>query len=388
MKTPTIALVYDFKHESRIEGRPGTVYVRIYEHGTRRRTYISTDVRILPHEWDQNLECVVGRDDAYVLNRKIQAQLSKCKEHIADAASSGDDLPKVRAMKVDRSSCSWLDYMLKKIESNTEINESTRKQHMVTYRALEEWGGMKRFDQVTKRNILAFRDHVASRSVSKMIEGKLVDIPISQPTVYGYFKRLRVYINSAIVDGYLPMNTLVGVNVEKGRGKVREYLTDEEMERWSSADPSQEYLKCARDRFIVQMSCGLSYEDFMRFDYSRHEVVNGQMVLVGQRKKSGEQFFTVMLPMGVEIMERWGWHVPKISNTDYNVYLGLVAKIAGINKHVTSHVARHTYACYILRHGVRIEAVQQALGHKKITTTQIYARLAGVDVIDAFSKMR
>ena len=65
-----------------------------------------------------------------------------------------------------------------------------------------------------------------------------------------------------------------------------------------------------------------------------------------------------------------------------------VAAKLEITKHITCHVARHTYACYCLRHGVRIEAVKRTLGHRKLETTQIYARLVDKDVLDSFNNAK
>lgn len=388
MKTPTVSIVYDFKHESRQEGCPGTVYVRIYEHGTRKRTYVSTDVRVLANEWDDGLKCVVGRDDAFVLNRKIEAQLERCKEQVKSAVEVGDELPHQKAMKVDRSSSSWLDYLKKSIAENVNLNEKTRGHHESMYRIFEEFGKIRRFEHLTKANLREYIFFLSQRKVTKLVDGKKVEMPISQPTVHGHWKKLHSYILKAIVDGYVPASVLNGFKVEKGKAKIRQFLNDEEIEKWCSVELKQEYLKRTRDLFIVQMSCGMSFEDFMQFDFSNHTTINGTCVLISQRGKTMEDFAAIMLPRGVEVMERWDWKFDRISNTDYNVYLGMVAKAAGINKHITSHVARHTYACYCLRHGVNIVAVQRTLGHSKIETTQIYARLAGMDVIDAFGKMK
>lgn len=393
MKTPTVCLVYDFKHEAvkngEPTGRPGTVHVRVYEHGTRKRSYVSTDVRVLPHEWDDNLGCVVGRADAYMMNRKIEAQLAKCKAKIIEAVESNEkEVPTSAQMKVDRSSCSWLDYLKDAIDHNVNLNDKTRKHHDTMYRVFVEFGKIKRFEHLTKANLRDYIYFLSQRKVTKLVDGKKVKMRISQPTVHGHWKKLKSYIRKAIEDGYVSASVVDGISVDKGKGKIRQFLNDEEIERWCSVELTQEYLKRSRDLFIVQMSCGMSYEDFMEFDFSNHTTINGTCVLVSQRGKTMEDFAAIMLPRGVEVMERWDWKFDRISNTDYNVYLGLIAKAAGINKHITSHVARHTYACYCLRHEVNIVAVQRTLGHRKVETTQIYARLAGMDVIDAFSKMK
>ena len=71
-----------------------------------------------------------------------------------------------------------------------------------------------------------------------------------------------------------------------------------------------------------------------------------------------------------------GYILPVISNAKYNEYLKEIAKILGIEKRVTSHLARHTFATTITyANGVSIETISKMLGHTKLSTTQIYARI-------------
>ena len=73
--------------------------------------------------------------------------------------------------------------------------------------------------------------------------------------------------------------------------------------------------------------------------------------------------------------------MPVDSNQRYNGYLKEIAVLCGINKHLTTHTARHTFATTVtLEHDVPIETVSQMLGHKSIRTTQIYAKVTQVKV--------
>lgn len=74
-----------------------------------------------------------------------------------------------------------------------------------------------------------------------------------------------------------------------------------------------------------------------------------------------------------------------ISGQKYNDYLQEVAKLAGIEKHVTSHVARHTYATWCLTNGIPLEVIRDTLGHTSIKTTEIYAKMINKKVIGAFN---
>lgn len=390
MNDVDVKVIYDWQGETKKGAAAGTVSVLVYEHGTRKRKYVSCRVRVSPDEWNEKL-WVVRRDDAMQLNNKIKAQYDKCVEKLRcvaeENATSMQDVPSVKVMKVDNKKDSFLQFMNKEIK-DAELADGTRKHHVSTYNALVEFGKIRKFEDITREKLEEWIKWLQKRKTTKLQDGKKVTVLVSQSTVHKQWKTLRKYIGIAQGRKLLPMTATMGMKVGEGKPEPRVFLNDAEIKAWCECELPNEHLRMTRDRFIVQMGTGLAYADMLNVDWSIREELNWMMVLNGERVKTGKPYFCVILPFAVEALERFGWQVPAISNVDYNIYLDEVAKRAGINKHVTSHVGRHTYACYCLRHGVRIEAVQRTLGHTKIQTTQIYARLAGVDVVDAFAKLR
>ena len=73
---------------------------------------------------------------------------------------------------------------------------------------------------------------------------------------------------------------------------------------------------------------------------------------------------------------------PVLSNQKMNAYLKEVATVCGLDKHLTMHLARHTFATYLLTKNVPIESVSKLLGHKSLKTTQIYAKVIDSKVAD------
>lgn len=383
---PRLKIVYDYKHQGSDETlTPGTVWLRVYFCRTQRK-YISTGVRVLPSQWSDT-HWVVGHPSSYQLNNMIREQVEKAIRTVNEAMGE-NYMPTTKSMKVDRSDASFLDFLEKQIKL-AKVTDDTRKHHMSLHTMLCEYGKMRKFEHVTKHNILAFLDWISARDATKTRrDGTVYTTRLKQSTVYDYWKRLRTYIRIAQGDMLIPLNATFGIKVDRGEEPERERLTDEEMEAWLNTKQSLRYLEMARLRFIVQMGTGLAYRDLVSKDFTKCERIDGQTVLVDKRTKTKEGFFCVVMPFAVEVLEQWDWQVPYISHSDYNRFLDRVALNCGIDKHITSHVARHTYACYCLRHGVRIEAVKRALGHKKLETTQIYARLADMDVLEEFKKMK
>ena len=77
----------------------------------------------------------------------------------------------------------------------------------------------------------------------------------------------------------------------------------------------------------------------------------------------------------MEVLQKYNYRLPRMSNQKLNDYLHLVESRACLNKKMTSHVARHTFATWVLAHDVPIENVTRMLGQKDVRTTQVYAKI-------------
>ena len=87
--------------------------------------------------------------------------------------------------------------------------------------------------------------------------------------------------------------------------------------------------------------------------------------------------------------EVYGTLFPKISNQKVNAYLKEIAIAAGIKKNLTFHMARHTFATTVtMTNGVPIETISKMLGHRKLSTTQIYAKVIEQKVCEDMERLR
>jgi len=113
--------------------------------------------------------------------------------------------------------------------------------------------------------------------------------------------------------------------------------------------------------------------------------IDGELWLITNRQKTSNPVRVPLLPRALEIIDRYKGHpralaegslFPNISNQKLNSYLKEIADLCDINKNLTFHLARHTFATTVtLTNGVPIESVSKMLGHSTITTTQIYAKV-------------
>ena len=134
------------------------------------------------------------------------------------------------------------------------------------------------------------------------------------------------------------------------------------------------------------MYTGLAYSDMYNVDWTQAEKrKDGRYYIRQSRLKTNEEYYLLLLPPAVAVLERYKWQLPTISNQKYNDYLKGLGLACGIKKPLTSHVARHTFATTItLANHVPIEIVAKMMGHSDIKTTQRYAKVLAEDVIDAF----
>ena len=205
---------------------------------------------------------------------------------------------------------------------------------------------------------------------------------MSHNTVMKHLQRLRKIITLAYHLEWLDKDPFIRwkPTFEK---KQREHLTENELSNLETIQLFSERLDRVRD-----FSCytGISYADIIRLTPSNISIgIEGEKWIITSRQKTKTKIKIPLLDKAKEILIKYENHpitihsrtlLPVISNEKVNVYLKEIAHEVGISKNLTFHMARHTFATTVtLLNGVPIETVSKLLGHTKLTTTQIYARV-------------
>lgn len=163
----------------------------------------------------------------------------------------------------------------------------------------------------------------------------------------------------------------------------RGYLTEEEIKKILKLKLVSERLEHVRDLFIFSCFCGLAYIDVagLRKEHIR-KLFDGNLWIMTKRVKTGTNVNVPLLDIPKMILDKYkdklpnGKIFPVISNQKLNSHLKEIADLAGIEKNLTFHLARHTFATTIaLGNGVSIESVAKILGHSNTKMTQHYARV-------------
>ena len=243
-----------------------------------------------------------------------------------------------------------------------DIKIGTRKHKQVVIDAVKTYGKLKTYGDLTPKNILAFDRWLHN--------GERSDV-----TIYGYHKRLKKWVGELARLDEIPRNPYKIVSVTRGKSKERQPLLETELKKMRDY-PFDGKLERVRDLFIFSAYTGLAFCDVQNFDYQSMTVKEGDLVFIdGNRIKTDTKFFTPILAPAMEVLKKYNFKLPKISNQKANDYLHLIQAQLGIKKNLTFHVARHSFATLALAHDVPIENVARMLGHEDIRTTQIYAKV-------------
>lgn len=209
-------------------------------------------------------------------------------------------------------------------------------------------------------------------------------------------QRLKTIINYAIKQEYLEKNSLASFSLEFSPvNKIA--LTIEELLKLHSLQLQRPVLKNVRDVFLLQCYTGLSFGDVKRLArIDIHRISETEYWIKMNREKTKIGFTVPLLPQAMIILAKYLDEqdllkplLPVLSNQKMNDNLKLLQELASINKNLTTHLARHTFATTItLGNGVPIETVSRMLGHTKLATTQMYAKVLDNKIASDMRKLK
>lgn len=217
-------------------------------------------------------------------------------------------------------------------------------------------------------------------------------------TAVKYIKNFKKIIRLCMANGWLSKDPFLGY---KAKLKVveRPYLTKDEIQAIYEKEFASDRLNQVRDFFIFSCFTGLAYVDVKQLSKSNINIgIDGEQWIFTRRQKTDTSTRVPLLPLARELVLKYENHpqcvnsdvlFPILSNQKMNSYLKEIASICGINKELTFHIARHTFATTVtLSNGVPIESVSKMLGHTNIKTTQHYAKILDKKVSDDMSVLR
>lgn len=382
-----IAIVFDHRKRTQ-KGKEGPLELRFIMN--RKAYYISTGVRVRASEFRYGK--IVGRNDADTLNGRLNALIDAA--HVEITRCIQDKIPidvacirhKLYGQNENEDiEVSFLEWM--KVEIfQIRVKAGTLKHYKTLFDRLCQFNKIVEWKDLTTANIYKWDAwlHTLKKDQrdSDKKAGRTKEF-LSDAAVYNYHKCLKAILNRAVLVELLEQNPYDKLKGKFSRGDQEnlEFLTDDEVEAFMNIKPTTgSSLDISRDLFVVQLYTGMSFSDMQSFNIKDYQLVDGKWMNVGRRVKTGVTYVNQLLPPVVEVLEKYKMQVPKIDNSTYNKCLKMLGVAAGIEKKMHSHLARHTFATWMLRNDVRIEHVSKMLGHKNIVTTQRYAKVLAQDV--------
>jgi integrase len=208
---------------------------------------------------------------------------------------------------------------------------------------------------------------------------------VEHNTAMGIIKKLKKIVRIGVANDWIEKDPFMNYKV-KIRDTNRPFLLQDELDKIIALKFTAERLANVRDIFVFCCYTGLAYADVQKL--RRIDIVighDGEKWIHTERVKTETSTRVPLLPQAMKIMDAYKDHpqcvnqgklLPVLSNAKMNEYLKEIADRCEINKKMTFHTARHTFATTVtLTNGVPIETVSKMLGHKTLRTTQQYAKI-------------
>ncbi|MBL7885868.1 MAG: site-specific integrase [Flavobacterium sp.] len=364
------------------------IYLRITIDGVAKE--ISAKRSIFPKDWDSKLQKVRGNT---VEVKTLNAYLKALEQEVYNAHYN---------LLKDNSSVTSLSIKSKilRTEEKGRMLIPIFKDHNSKFAELVKIGEyspgtLERYETSLKHTL----DFIIWKFNSKDIDIKLIDHEFitdyefylrtqrncANNTSVKYIKNFKKIIRLCIANGWIDKDPFINYKAKLIEVE-RDYLLQEELDTIYYKDFQVARLNLVKDIYIFSCFTGLAYIDVKQLKKENLTIgIDSNKWIFTHRQKTDTASKIPLLPIAEEIIEKYANHpqclnedklLPILSNQRMNSYLKEIADICRINKELTFHTARHTFATTVtLSNGVPIESVSKMLGHTNIKTTQHYAKI-------------
>lgn len=235
------------------------------------------------------------------------------------------------------------------------------------------------FAEITPKWVQGFKDYLENDACAwgNDYRKRIKDHPLSRNSKLSYFNKLRACLTQAYEDRIIQYNPMRGIENFKPEEGTRMYLTIEEVRKLAQTECEYPNIKRA---FLFSCLTGLRRSDVLRLTWNDIQEQSGfTRIIFRQKKTKGQEYLDITQQAADLLGERGNpdeviftdIHSPTCTNETIKRWV----LRAGINKEITFHCARHTFAVMMLDIGTDIYTVSKLLGHRELNTTQIYAKV-------------
>lgn len=368
-KKENLSVVFDRKGNLEKKGY-GHVEIRVYF--SRTDILYITVTKCSLKEWKkfQYSKTLLIQLEQYrqVIEKMITNKEELCKINFLHHIGGTPVEKKRNEVKTLLKTDGFVDF-IEETEKKEKLSPATMKRNVIVKASIRKFGKLTRFIDLTERNL---------REYDKWLD----DGTRTVVSIYNYHKVLKKYVRLAVEKRILESNPYDKFKVSRGKSKVRTPFNEDELVKLRNMKLN-ETLDRVRDLFIFCAYTGLAYIDSQNFSFNTMtDQVNGTYYIDGMRIKTGSKFYTPILPPALDVLKKYSYTLPKISNQKANMYLHVIESHGDFKKPMTTHIARHSFATLLLSHNVSMESVAKMMGHHDTRVTQIYAKLLNTTIHD------
>lgn len=379
-----------------------SVAMRITVDGQRVENNIR--ISILPNLWDQSKERAKGTSSAAVdLNRFIEDARIRIHQIVTELQQTGAEINPLivqqrfygvgQVRKQERTILQVIQ------EHNDEAKQLIGKDFVeITWRRYET---MKRYLGELIKHKYGVDDLPLSDFTGEVIRAYEVYLKtekdLCQNTLIRYMKALKKITNRCLANDWIQKDPFAGIKFREEPTEP-EFLTLEEVDRIYNCNPGSKRLEVIKDMFLMSAFTGLAFTDVSQLTEDHIVTDNdGNKWIRKPRQKTKQMSNIPLLDVPLAIIEKYqgdkkaikkGVLLPIPCNQVMNRYLKEIATICKINKHLTMHTARHTYATLCLSQGVSLKIVSKMLGHASVKMTERYARVLDSSILHDMNAIR
>lgn len=353
---------FELKHKS----KDGLCNLYVVITHDKSRKYFNTNIIIAENQFKNDK--IVKHNLAVDYNLR----LSQISTELSKYISSKSNLSIDEAISLlTTNKLSFIEWMEEK-KGKLELTQSTALKHTTVLNYLKQYDIELSFEDINYKWVSKFIEWLKTQKNKKHKDGP----NLSNNYINSMLSVLSSYANIAKKEQLIDQNYFENHRLEK-KIKKPVWLTIDEIQLIEKLDLSKrnKSVELVRDSFILCCYCGLRVDDLNQIKIE--DVKDGWLKV--KPKKVQKKDIEVDLPIHklfwgkpLEILEK----IKSPTASSYTAYLlQEFAEKAGIDKKITWHVGRHSFAMNLLNLGLTLEGVQKLLGHSSITTTEIYARL-------------
>ncbi len=379
------------KAQSNINGL-APIYLRITVNG--ERSELSLSRKIDPQKWDVKTQRAIGRSEsARTLNDYLDSQENQVKRNFNSLLDKQKEISAsvLRDMLTGKYqkehtllSVFELNNNLVEQEEGSKYSRSTIDQYVTTLNRIKLF---LEHEYKCRDILLSKLDVLFIRKFEIFLK---TQYGIEHNTIMKHLKQLKKVVHFAQEIGYIEQDPFLQHKTAY-KQFARGYLTIDELSRIEEHKFTIKRLDQVRDVFLFVCYTGLSYSDLKLL--TRESLTkgdDGKNWLIFNREKTGVRSSIPLLTQAQTIVDKYEYDpecvvenklLPVKSNQKLNSYLTEIAEICSIDKHVTMHLGRHTFATTVtLTNSVPIETVSKMLGHNNLKTTQIYSKVVDTKI--------